>query len=391
VLNYVTPKYVALSDRRLGLIYYILLLLILVFTVLELFLWKGYLEFDTNPHGSVRLVVSDELENPPTFSLDKLPYCSKHPSIPCHYMDSQEMTWPWDSRAITVTTHAKDKLQQVVNSASSDRDKQSKDSIDEAQASFESTGTTYKDVKKTEYFTANPEYVLVKIDHSVVATKFTDASGRESLACSHRKMVGHLYSCNGTRLRELNEWSRGYRTSDKVTVKELMGAAGLFDLEATSDAISAGNESYRERGCVIRVSIAYDNWRKTLIGTHDIEYSYYVKRLPYIDYVIKEVQPIRDMHETSHFTSSPEYRLQRKRYAVRIEFEQSGSLGKFSLSALVIKLASSVGLLTLTATMIECLALYILPGRQTYRDQIIDSTLLKRGEATMKRSDIKSN
>ena len=44
VLNYVTPKYVALSDRRLGLIYYILLLLILVFTVLELFLWKGYLE-----------------------------------------------------------------------------------------------------------------------------------------------------------------------------------------------------------------------------------------------------------------------------------------------------------------------------------------------------------
>ena len=58
----------------------------------------------------------------------------------------------------------------------------------------------------------------------------------------------------------------------QVTVKELMGAAGLFDLEATSDAIGEGNESYRERGCVIRVSIAYDNWRKTLFGTQYVLY-----------------------------------------------------------------------------------------------------------------------
>ena len=43
-LHYVTPKYVVLSDKRLGLIYYLLVILILVFTVFELFLWKGYLD-----------------------------------------------------------------------------------------------------------------------------------------------------------------------------------------------------------------------------------------------------------------------------------------------------------------------------------------------------------
>lgn len=44
VLHYVTPKYVVLSDKRLGLIYYLLVILILIFTVFELFLWKGYLD-----------------------------------------------------------------------------------------------------------------------------------------------------------------------------------------------------------------------------------------------------------------------------------------------------------------------------------------------------------
>lgn len=44
VLHYVTPKYVVLYDKRLGLIYYLLVILILIFSVLELFLWKGYLD-----------------------------------------------------------------------------------------------------------------------------------------------------------------------------------------------------------------------------------------------------------------------------------------------------------------------------------------------------------
>lgn len=55
----------------------------------------------------------------------------------------------------------------------------------------------------SEYFTVNPEYVLIKIDHTVVATKFTDENGREALAASHRQMNGYLLSANGTKLRKL--------------------------------------------------------------------------------------------------------------------------------------------------------------------------------------------
>ena len=60
-------------------------------------------------------------------------------------------------------------------------------------------------------------------------------------------------------------------------------------------------------------------------------------------------------------------------------------LGVFSPTALVIKLASSVGLLTLTATLIECLALYILPNKQNYREQIIDVSTVEMGREAAER------
>ncbi len=71
------------------------------------------------------------------------------------------------------------------------------------QESLETSGTTYQDVQTSEYFTVNPEYVLIKIDHTVVATKFTDENGREALAASHRQMNGFLLSANGSKLRKL--------------------------------------------------------------------------------------------------------------------------------------------------------------------------------------------
>ena len=71
------------------------------------------------------------------------------------------------------------------------------------QESLETSGTTYQDVQMSEYFTVNPEYVLIKIDHTVVATKFTDENGHEALAASHRQMNGYLLSANGTKLRKL--------------------------------------------------------------------------------------------------------------------------------------------------------------------------------------------
>ncbi len=44
LLDYVTYKYVVLKDRRLGVAYYVLAVAILIFTVTEVFVRKGYLK-----------------------------------------------------------------------------------------------------------------------------------------------------------------------------------------------------------------------------------------------------------------------------------------------------------------------------------------------------------
>lgn len=41
---YVTYKYVLIKDARLGVLYYVLALLTLLYTVIEIFVRKGYME-----------------------------------------------------------------------------------------------------------------------------------------------------------------------------------------------------------------------------------------------------------------------------------------------------------------------------------------------------------
>ena len=48
--------------------------------------------------------------------------------------------------------------------------------------------------------------------------------------------------------------------------------------------------------------------------------------------------------------------------------------GKFSLTSLVIRLVSGMGLLTLTATIVDTLALYVLPDRFRYRSYVYETS-----------------
>ena len=123
MLDYVTYKYVRLRDSRLGALYYILAFLILVYSVIEIFLRKGYLQacvlklwcvlpstfsycyipisnisdtlqFDTNPQGTIKLILSDDFadESSLPVSEDKLPYCRGN--ITCRYLDPWDLNWP---------------------------------------------------------------------------------------------------------------------------------------------------------------------------------------------------------------------------------------------------------------------------------------------------------
>ena len=61
--------------------------------------------------------------------------------------------------------------------------------------------------------------------------------------------------------------------------------------------------------------------------------------------------------------------------------------GMFSLSTLLLKLVSGMGLLTLTATVIDTLALYVLPDRGKYRKSVYEESPVLRRESKEDKKD----
>ncbi|KAJ7373491.1 hypothetical protein OS493_011087 [Desmophyllum pertusum] len=363
MLHYITYKLVIIRDRRVGSIYYTIAVLIVLYTLAEIFVKKGYLEFDTSPEATMRLLLSDPKEdnsdNEQTSQFEDLSYCCNkgEPSkmcTPCQTMDARALSWPVESRTISLTTFAKDRWQTKNTSASSTGKLQQ-----------------FETIREKLYFTVQPETMMIKIEHAVLATKFLRGKGGKDLAASQRNMKGYLYSHDGTTIKSLssNEKSRLRGMADKFTIEEILQAAGVTSLDEPSDAFNAKGKPFRRHGIVLHMAINYQNAESTLLGTGDIEYSYHVRRIPYADYRVNEVIPVfnsKDFTNSSHVTHQ-ENRLFRKRYGIKIEFHQSGRLGHFSLPALLLHLVSGVGLLTLTATIVDILALYILPDKLRYR------------------------
>ena len=51
------------------------------------------------------------------------------------------------------------------------------------------------------YFTAQPEMMMIKIEHTVLATKFLREKGGNDLAASQRNMKGYLHGHDGNIVR----------------------------------------------------------------------------------------------------------------------------------------------------------------------------------------------
>ncbi|PFX25533.1 P2X receptor E [Stylophora pistillata] len=271
---------------------------------------------------------------------------------PCQVMDARELSWPVESRTISLTTFAKDRWQ-TKNMSSSGKFGQ------------------FQTIRENLYFTVQPEQMMIKIEHAVLATKFLTGKGGKDLAASQRNMKGYLYGHDGSVIKSLssNEKNGMRGMADKLTIEEILQAAGVTSLDEPSDALNAKGKPFRRHGIVLHMAINYQNAKSTWLGTGDIEYSYQVRRIPYADYRVNEVIPVIDATDFTNpsLERHQEKRLFRKRYGIKIEFHQSGRLGHFSFPALLQHLVSAVGLLTLTATIVDILVLYILPYKSEYR------------------------
>ena len=60
-----------------------------------------------------------------------------------------------------------------------------------------------------------------------------------------------------------------------------MEASGIGSLDEVTDAVDGRGRTYRQRGCILRVVIFYQNWYSTWIGTRQAITCEYINYLLY--------------------------------------------------------------------------------------------------------------
>lgn len=276
--------------------------------------------------------------------LNTLPnYCCSSASncTLCRNLDGLSLYWPVESGAITVASYVKERFETQV--------------CGQATYNFAEYHTAYIHVWERDFYTVHPENALLKIEHSIKAD-----GGKFS--APHRMMEGELVDTSGTVIKKLKR-----NAINKIYMKDFLDAANV-NLSDVSDAVNAEGRTFRRMGVVLHVVVDYRNSDVSWFGVSPTSYKYRVDHVRYSDYKVKQEIPI------VYSNGSTCARIVNKRFGPRLEFQQVGKIGQHSLGNLLMQLVSFMGLLTLTATIIDVCALYLVPARETYKKYVYDTS-----------------
>ena len=340
MLLYTTYKYCSIKSHVLGLYYYLGILAVVIYTIVTLFVNKGYLKLDTSPQGSITLI-SDSLDTNLRLPVDH--YCcqGKNCSVDCFLIDGKELAWPMDKDSVTISSFFKERKQTLRNAGD---------------------GAILENGEETKYFSKNPEAIDIKVEHSIHSYAL-------QLTGTQRTMQGELVGRNSETIKRFDSLER----ADRVSLNDLIIASGMQSLDETSDSPNGNNRSFRRKGCLLVVTIVYNNIPQDILRpSSPLSYTYHVTRVPFTPYRVEETIHNEDYLQQNPSTryGTPQSRLLRKRYGVHVKFTQSGRLGTFSLVDLLQCIATSISLLALVTTLGDIVALYLLPQSQYYRNVI---------------------
>lgn len=219
LLSYETPKVAVIQDRRLGIIYYSLLALVVVYVIFIVLFEKRYLLL-AQPVGSVRF----SLQSPQTAgqvppAAQDLPYCSQaqptyngFANYQCIYWDEPYVLYPSvEQSAIFIDTRVSNETQ----------------SLDNCQFTENTCFFVDTEPPSPNFYIANIENFTLMFDHSFYALS-VDKQGNS------RKMPGQLLNHKGKpmKLSPPNVVGGGTgnntrNTGDILTVGQILKAAGI--------------------------------------------------------------------------------------------------------------------------------------------------------------------
>ncbi|CAG8664039.1 10351_t:CDS:10 [Gigaspora margarita] len=351
---------VRVKDLRLGVIFRIFQLLILVYILFEIIYNQRYLKTETPVPGAIRVTLQapDNLEIPS--------YCNG--PTPCTFWGANEIQYPSDSAGYAFFT-----------TRASARNYPNPPGCNSLRTTSPSDPCVFKPsnnnvtILPTSYIGGIENYTMM-IEHSI-------RGEATSIAIRNGLMTGTLYYSDGktvytTKTNASRAKENPRADGDIFTVQDLLTASGA-NLDAPSTAPGANKaagETYRSSGIVIAIVINYQNVR---LKKDDIVYSYLPRVIDGNEYKVTE----NILNSTDGSITLID------RHGIRFVFQQNGSIGVFDFVSLLTSLVASIALLVsskVAELIVEIIMLRFLPEKDVYEDVKFDETRYHGGEVEVK-------
>lgn len=224
------------------------------------------------------------------------------------------------------------------------------------------------------FWLADVERFTMLVDHSVRSPTVA------RLEADALQMNGNFVDCHGN-VVPLDKTDQG---QDFITVEQLLSSASngdkcgvsLFDASSPGAGGTGNPKSYSRRynGLILLLNIEYENtvnWQ----GVQDtISYTYRTEL----------IAGTKSKVTDTIFVNYPTQRVTRNQHGIKVVVLQSGRLGTVSFITLMLQLTTSLGLMALSTTAVDVMAVRILPYRRAYQSAKIDEVdVSDAGEALL--------
>jgi len=376
--SYYTQKRVRIRDQRLGVVFFACVLACLIYLVVEIIAYNGYMEF-AEILGSVRVdVVSDPRRLGPSTAYA---YCnSSLPESPrCMFMDPHDLVYPaHEESAVLITTRMAGLVQErtvPVGAAATGQGldgplwRTVSDGEDNYALGVEDFNVTFH---HSIYLPAELSYL--KGDDEHMDGVFVDQAGQTIMKLPGKQLptipLGTLLDAAGVSLDE--------PPAHPVPSAEVDAASVDFLRRSASR-----KPTRRDLGLVVVVVMSYSNTYTALWRAKQPRYTLSVYHLKNHRFAIDEV--------TSH---GPTSRYLKHRAGVRIVVYQKGQVGYYSFRNLLLNIASGLVIINAANFIVDSLARYVLPDRDRYYRYMFEETdlgtFIRRRERVVKENFVSS-
>uniref|UniRef100_A0A7S1GFI7 Purinergic receptor n=1 Tax=Bicosoecida sp. CB-2014 TaxID=1486930 RepID=A0A7S1GFI7_9STRA len=382
-VSYSTIKMAVIEDVVLGTVHYLCMLGVAAYIVLSLLGYSSYVKDDA-PIGSVRLQMHPPTVigkhghgcNPDVFgcnfnftSPDTLGYCTQSGAagkgatrpLQCALWDDNEVVQPViEGSPFYMATRVTESNETLLC------DDPKSGACAHTYGIACNASFTYKPdctvPAQRSFFVADVESFTLLVDHSVRAPKIP------SIHASAFQMHGKLTSCTGTDIIPAST-TEG---QDVFTLGELLSTIQMKDGRCgvsldDASTVTGSKNSIRYDGAILVLNIEYTNIKPWSGVQPDITY----------EYKLDVLHGTKSKVEQQIFKQYPQQRVIRDQHGLKLVVIQTGRLGIFDVQTLLVQLTTTLTLFAAATTLVDLLALYVLPHRAAYRDAKVEEVLVR--------------